>query len=370
MDPGWLVYPGLLIWSAVLFLPWRPWSTRENLDVMDSDAADLSEVTVLIPARNEADHISATLHALAGQGDGLHVILIDDQSRDGTRDRAEQTGLENLKIVNGELLPEGWSGKLWALEQGRRLVTTPVILLLDADIRLLPGTVHTLLAKMKHEKLQLVSLMAHLRMENPWEKLLMPAFIYFFKLLYPFRISNSETRLIAAAAGGCIMVDSKCLEDIGGFSVLRDELIDDCALARHFKNNNCKTWIGLTHSAISDRKYQNLKSIWNMVARTAFTQLHYSLLLLILCTAIMSFAFLFPIAALFSKLTVYILLSLLTFIIMAVTYRPTLKFYGLSPHWALFLPIIGVLYLLMTWCSAVNHWRGRGAEWKERTYTA
>ena len=201
MVPGWLVYPSLIIWSAILFLPWRPWSTREYLDADadSSETSDLAEITVLIPARNEAEFIAGTLDSLAAQGEGLHVIVIDDQSSDKTRTLAEASAYPNLNIIKGEPLPSGWSGKLWALEQGRRTVDSPFILLLDADIHLQPGTVSALLAKMKQDGLQLVSLMAYLRMESMWEKLLMPAFIFFFKLLYPFSISNSDSRLVAAA---------------------------------------------------------------------------------------------------------------------------------------------------------------------------
>ena len=369
MDPGWLVFPGLVIWSGILILPWRPWSTREALEAgRPAGEADLSDVTVLIPARNEVECINGTLEALGAQGAGLRTIMIDDHSGDGTLAAAQRTTLPNLNIIKSEALPQGWSGKLWALEQGRRIAATPYLLLLDADIQLVPGTIAALRDKLKLEGLQMVSLMAHLRMASFWEKLLMPAFIFFFKLLYPFRISNSDSKFTAAAAGGCILIDADSLAEIEGFSAIRNELIDECALARRIKNKGKRTWIGLTHSAISRRKYNDLQSIWKMVARTAYTQLNYSVILLAVCTLALLCAFVFPVISLFGT-GPFVVLSFVTLALMSAGYIPTLKFYGLGVYWTLFLPIIGIMYLLMTWDSAIGHWRGKGAEWKDRTYT-
>lgn len=367
MDPGWLVLPGLIIWSGMLLLPWRPWSTRERFDANPAQRIDLSNVTVLIPARNEAHIITGTLDALQQQGSALRVIVIDDNSTDDTHSAALRTVLSNLTIINGEALPPEWSGKLWALEQGRRIADTGYLLLLDADIRLQPGTISCLLEKLQREGLQMLSLMAQLRMVTLWEKLLMPAFIFFFKLLYPFHIANSKSKVIAAAAGGCILIDATSLAKIGGFAVLRSALIDDCALARHIKNNGGRTWIGLTHSAISSREYNDLGPVWKMVARTAFTQLQHSVFLLGVCTLAMVCAFVLPVITLFGA-GLYLYLAVLTMVLMAAGYLPTLKFYGMEMYWALFLPVIGIIYLLMTWHSAISHWRGTGAIWKDRTY--
>lgn len=368
MDPGWLVYPGLVIWSGILLLPWRPWSTRESFNADPAQRKDLSGVTVLIPARNEAQIITHTLEALQQQGSNLNVVVIDDNSTDDTRSVVQRSSMANLTVIGGETLPPGWSGKLWALEQGRRIAQTPNILLLDADILLQPGTIPGLLEKMQRDGLQMVSLMAWLRMVSLWEKLLMPAFIFFFKLLYPFHLANSDSRIIAAAAGGCILISSDSLSGIGGFAALKSELIDDCALARRIKNSGGRTWIGLTHAAISRREYNNLGSVWKMVARTAFTQLHHSAFLLGVCTLAMVCAFVLPILSLTG--TGYsFCFSLFTLALMAAGYLPTLKFYGLGWYWALLLPIIGIIYLLMTWDSAIRHWRGTGATWKDRSYT-
>jgi hopene-associated glycosyltransferase HpnB len=368
MLPYWLALPCLVLWLVILLLPWRPWSTRESLDAKIG-IADLSGVTVLIPARNEADTISLTLSAISKQGNISKIILIDDQSSDNTIKIAQELGIESLDIITAEDLPEGWSGKLWALEQGRQKVITEYILLLDADIELKPGIVYSLLEKAVNEQLQLVSLMANLRMSSFLEKLLMPAFIYFFKLLYPFSISNSDSNLISAAAGGCILLKTKSLIEIGGFEALKYELIDDCALARKIKNTGGKTWLGLTHSAVSHRQYEDLMSIWEMIARTAYTQLRYSIILLFLCTFLLFIAFILPIIALVYGSQVSILLSIVTFAIIWGTYLPVNRYYSLKIFWLFTLPIAGIIYLIITWSSAFRHWNGKSAVWKDRVYS-
>ena len=370
MGVGLLALPAFLIWLTILILPWRPWSTKENLDANPELKLDLSDITVLIPARNEQDVIGDTLNALSQQGKELKIIVVDDQSSDDTIKVIKQLKLNNLKIINGQPVPDGWSGKIWALEQGHSFVDTHYILLLDADIKLQAGTITSMLYKLKQEKLDLVSLMALLSMQGFWEKLLLPAFIYFFKLLYPFQVSNSSLRWVAAAAGGCILTKRSALESISGFKSLQQSLIDDCALAKKIKNNGGKIWIGLTHSAISLRRYESLQKIWDMVARTAFTQLRYSLLLLLLCTLIMVISFVFPLMVLMSPVTWDMVIALITLIIMYITYIPVLKYYSLNYLWGCFLPVIGMLYLIMTWSSAWRHLFTGGPSWKDRTYSA
>ncbi|MEE9551897.1 MAG: glycosyltransferase [Gammaproteobacteria bacterium] len=370
MGEGLLALPAFLIWLGIILLPWRPWSTRESLDADPALTPDLSRVSVLIPARNEQEVIANTLTALYKQGNNLKIILIDDQSSDETVTIIKGLALQNLQIINGQTVPKDWSGKLWALEQGLSHIDTEFILLLDADIQLQLGTVASLLVKLEQEQLHLVSLMALLRMHSFWEKLLMPAFIYFFKLLYPFRLSNSSSRWTAAAAGGCILMRKSALESIGGFQAVKDSLIDDCALARKIKNNGGKIWIGLTHSALSLRSYENLETIWNMVARTAFTQLRYSVTLLIMCTLLMFIAFVSPFIALLSPVIWAKALALITLIFMFISYLPTLKYYSLNYLWGCCLPFIAMLYLAMTWVSAYRHLFGSGSSWKDRSYPA
>ena len=363
-----LVLPALIIWVAILLLPWRPWSVKERFEEFDeNDSPDLSNITALVPARNEADVIKESLTALSKQGIGLNIIVIDDQSTDNTASVVRN--FPSVHLIEGVPLPTGWIGKLWALEQGYRLVKTEFILLLDADIKLSPGVLSALMRKMKRENISLISLMAKLRMETYWEKLLIPGFIYFFKLLYPFGLSNQrDYRNIAAAAGGCMLVTKTAIDEIEGFQALRHALIDDCALARRIKLQGNKIWIGLTKGAESLRSYTTLQSIWDMVARTAFTQLNYSFLLLLGLTVIFALAFWLPIFALFaSDIKVQILASI-ALLAMAISYLPTLKFYGVAIYWIFSMPVMGTYYLAMTWSSAIRYWQGQRSEWKGRVY--
>ncbi len=361
---------GAAVWLSILLLPWRPWSTRERLDAgSPSPDEDLSDITVLIPARNEAAMIQSTLPALQAQGRDLNIIVVDDQSTDCTAQTARNSIAQKVRVISGHALPPGWSGKIWALEQGRRHIRTPLTLLLDADIKTHPGIVAELRKMMRKKNVRLISLMAALRMKTFWEKLSMPAFVYFFKLLYPFQLSNSRSSKVAAAAGGCILLETWLLEEIGGFHALRGELIDDCALALRVKAKGHETWIGLTHSVSSLRPYNNLKAIWNMVARTAFSQLRYSNLALALCTILMVASFWLPAFGLLTPTPTAAVLSAVGLCCMVLGYLPTLRFYRMPGWWALAMPMIGSLFMAMTWTSAVRHWLGKGSLWKGRAYS-
>jgi hopene-associated glycosyltransferase HpnB len=360
---------GTLCWWLLIFLPWRPWSTREKIEVEEvfqNRDILLQDITILIPARNEGSYIQQTLRGVYAQGKDVQVIVIDDQSVDDTAQRAKQY---SAQVIPGIPPPSGWSGKLWALEQGLKLIKTPYVLLLDADIALMPGIVIKLQRKMRDENFALVSLMAEPPMKNFVECLLMPAFILFFKLLYPFKLANEPTSRIAAAAGGCILVETQALHAVGAFANLRDALIDDCALAMHIKRAGFRTWLGLSRAARSHRGYQTLKSIWEMVARTAYTQLKYSLKLLAACTGIMIAMFwVAPLAFLWLPTQEVYFISALAWIAMLFVYIPILVYYQRSPFWGLALPVIGTLYLAMTWTSALRYWRGERASWKDRRY--
>ena len=370
MHWNYLAAAGALIWLAIMLLPWRPWETREFIDSHSaSPEADLSDVTALIPARNEAEVIGTTLSALQAQGRGLEIVLVDDRSTDGTAAVAQNLGAQNLRIISGEPLPPNWSGKVWALEQGFRHVNTPLTLLLDADIELKPGIIRVLRQKLKDDTLHFISVMAQLCMVTFWERLLMPAFVYFFKMLYPFRLSNSGITGVAAAAGGCVLLETRLIKEIGGLETIRNELIDDCALAKRVKSAGCRTWIGLTHSVHSLRSYNDLAGIWNMVARTAFCELRYSAMLLAGTTAVMLMGFWLPVAGLFLPAASAKVLSAAALAAMVLSYLPTLKFYRQSRWWALALPVIATLYLGMTWSSAIRFWTGTGLAWKGRFYT-
>jgi hopene-associated glycosyltransferase HpnB len=271
-------------------------------------------------------------------------------------------------VLASTALPEGWTGKLWALEQGFRATRTPWILLVDADILLAPGTVSALRAQLRRSGAQLASLVAEPRLHSFWERLLLPAFVYFFKLLYPFRLSNSGSRYVAAAAGGCVLLERRVLERIGGFGALRGAIIDDCTLARLVRNAGFRTWIGLTRAASSRRSGATLASIWDMVARTAFTQLRYSKLLLVACTLLMLLAFAVPVAALLAPEPAARAAAALAGAALCATYAPLLRYYGMNPLRALTLPFAAGLFLAMTWTSALHYWRGTRSVWKGRTY--
>jgi hopene-associated glycosyltransferase HpnB len=362
--------PGAVIWLIILLLPWRPWSTRERLEGDgDSPPPDTRDLTVLIPARNEARQIGRTLAAIREQAPDITVLLVDDRSDDGTAEATASAGLVNLRVIRGEPMPAGWTGKLWALDQGLAAVETPLTLLVDADIELAPGIITALLEMPRGHGLQMVSLMATLETQGYWEKLLLPAFVYFFKLLYPFRLSNSSLKWVAAGAGGCVLIETDILRKIGAFASLKDELIDDCALAAKVKTAGHRIWTGLSHSVVSHRRYGGLGKIWEMVARTAFTQLRYSPLLLAGCVAALSWAFWLPVIGLAAGDRAGRLLSLAALIAMIITYLPTLRFYRLSPLWTLMLPLTGTLYLAMTADSAWRYLRGVRSTWRGRVYS-
>lgn len=360
-----------LLWIGLLLAPWRPFGNRERLEADGGacgEQADFSDVVALIPARNEAKRIGDTLKALSGQGENLKIVVVDDQSADETIAVVEGLALPEVVLVEGNPLPSGWSGKVWAQAQGQTALNRPLTLLLDADIRLAPGLLATLRHKLESENAALVSLMAELPMRTLWERLLMPAFVYFFKLLYPFRLASDPRSRIAAAAGGCILLETRIIREIGGFDSFKDALIDDCTLARKVKRRGERIWIGLTRSATSVRNYDGLGKICNMVARTAFTQLGYSTFALVLCTLLMGLGFIVPLAGLTVGNPTAAVFSGAALLVMTASYFPTIRFYGLPPAWSLTLPIAGALFLAMTWTSAVRHWKGERSMWRGRVY--
>lgn len=315
-----------------------------------------------------------TLRSLLTQdfaGD-LTIFLVDDHSTDGTAEIARSTAaelgkLEQLQIISAARLPAGWTGKLWALEQGiqRAMALKPdYILLTDADIQHDSESVRDLVSWAIEDDRELVSLMVRLRCVSFWEKLLIPAFVFFFAKLYPFRWSNDPNRSIAAAAGGCSLIRREALERIGGMNAIRQALIDDCALADAIKASGTRRiWLGLTRSTISLRPYDSLDTIWNMVARTAYTQLNYSPLLLIGSVVGMFLVYLAPIVVVNWS-------GLLTYGLMTIAYAPIVRFYRCPVWYAFCLPAIAFLYTLMTIDSAIKHWQGKGGAWKGRTYEA
>jgi hopene-associated glycosyltransferase HpnB len=373
----------LLAWLAVLLAPWQPHRTRERLEAEEAPSRDLSDVSVLIPARDEAAVIALTLAALRRQGERLDVIVVDDQSTDGTREictalAAEPSSALAVSVVAGGALPSGWAGKLWALEQGLAHVRRPFTLLLDADIELAPSTVPALLRCAEERGAALVSVLAELHCESRVERLLTPAFVLFFKLLYPFALANDSRRRTAAAAGGCMLVRTDALRSLGGFAAIRGALIDDCSLAAALKRAGKTTWLGLSHSVRSLRAY-GLGDFWQMVARSAFTQLGYSTLMLLAVTLLMLVVLLAPPVALVAAFVGHDArnaapmlgpLAASAWLAMSAVYWPMVRFYRLWPIWTLALPVSAALFLAMSWASAFAYWRGTRATWKNRRYAS
>ncbi|CAK0775777.1 Glycosyltransferase [uncultured Gammaproteobacteria bacterium] len=340
-------------------------------------------VVAVVPARNEADVIERSLGSLLKQnypGD-LRIVLVDDHSDDGTGTIAAALagGAERLTVLQAQPLPAGWSGKLWAVNQGvahARAVAPEAcyLLLTDADIAHDSGSVRRLVAKAESERLDLVSLMALLEARGFWGRLLIPAFVFFFQKLYPFRWVNDPGARTAGAAGGCILIRRETLDGIGGIERIRTALIDDCTLGAAVKagynGRRGLIWLGLTRTVISLRPYPNLDDVWTMVARTAFTQLRHSTLLLAGAVAGMVCTYLAaPLAVLGWPIhgdPRAAAVGLVVWFLIMVCYRPTLRLYGQPVAAGALLPLVGVLYSLMTVDSALRHWRGQGGMWKGR----
>jgi hopene-associated glycosyltransferase HpnB len=369
---------GVAAWAYLLAARggfWRA-NIRDETDLAPAPAAWPS-VAAVVPARNEADVIALNVSSLLSQDYAvpLHVIVTDDQSTDGTaaaaHAAAEALGAgDRLTVLPGAPLPPGWTGKLWAQAQGtahaRSLPEPPRYLLLtDADIAYDQGVVRRLVARAEARRLVLTSLMAKLRCESLAERMLIPAFVFFFQMLYPFAWVNRAGSAMAGAAGGCMLVRADALEAAGGIGAIRSSLIDDCALGRVMKRQG-PIWLGLTDSVHSLRPYPGFADIRRMVARSAYDQLGYSPLLLAGTVAGMALIYLLPplLAVLGTGLAQAA--GALAFGLMTLAYYPIVRFYGLSPLWALALPAIGLFYVLFTLDSGLQHWRGRGGFWKGR----
>ncbi|BAY60223.1 family 2 glycosyl transferase [Calothrix brevissima NIES-22] len=376
----------LVIWIGLLTLRGQFWRCDRQLEVAEIPLSSLPRICAVIPARNEADLLPISLRSLLLQdypGD-LNVFLVDDRSNDGTADFAQGVAYalnkpNQLHIISGKSLPPGWSGKLWAVEQGIQLATDfapDYFLLTDADIEHDVSSLRRLVAKAEQEDLDMVSVMVRLRCQSFWEQLLIPAFVFFFQKLYPFRWVNNPKNPTAAAAGGSILIRTAALEKIGGIGAIKQALIDDCALAKAVKGyggqGEGRIWLGLSALTRSLRPYPNLETIWQMVARTAYTQLNYSPVLLVGTVLAMTLIYLIPPLATIFGLLIFnwaiALLGLSAWLLMSVAYYPTIRFYKCPPWLTFCLPAIAFLYTLMTVDSAIRHWQGRGGAWKGRVY--
>jgi len=335
-------------------------------------------VAVVIPARDEAETIAMSVQSLLRQNypGCLSIVVVDDGSSDGTAEKARRaagdTNGPQVTVITGGALPAGWTGKLWALQQGIEAAEASeerpdFLLLTDADIVHAPDTLTWLTAHAARGRYVLTSLMAKLRCESLAERSHVAAFVYFFQMLFPFTwVCRADLRT-AAAAGGCMLVDAAALRLAGGIGSVRDALIDDCSLAKRLKQSG-PIWLGLTDRVRSLRPYVRLADVRQMIARSAYAQLRFSPLLLAGTVAGMAATFL--LAPLFAVFATGLAreLALATWLLMALSFLPTLRFYRQSPLWGPALPVIALLFTLYTLDSAYQHWRGRGGRWKGRVH--
>lgn len=359
----------LLIWLVLVLARGGFWLARERDDRDTPPApAHWPSVVAVVPARDEADVIAQSIGSLLRQDypGPFRVVLVDDGSTDGT---AAAAGTDpRLEVLPGAPLPAGWTGKLWAQQQGvaRASESAPdYILLTDADIGHAPENLRALVSRAEQGRYAMVTLMAELSCATRAERFLIPAFVFFFQMLYPFRWVARRDRRTAAAAGGCMLVRRKALEAAGGMASIRTEIIDDCALGRRMKAQG-PVWLGLTRRARSLRPYGSVAEIGRMVSRSAYAQLGYSPLLLAGTVLGMVLTYLLPPAlAVFGQGAAQAA-GAAAWLLMAVAFQPMLRFYRVSPLWGLALPAIGAAYTVFTLQSAVQVWRGQGGMWKGR----
>ncbi len=370
----------LLAWCYLAFLHRDFWRADQRLPLALTPPETWPAVTAIVPARNEAATIEACVRALRGQvyqGE-LRIIVVDDSSTDETASLARiggvtAPGTAKVEVITAPPLASGWTGKLAALNAGlAQAGDAEFIWFTDADVVHPPATLTRLVATAVTGRRDLVSLMVRLRCQSPWERLLIPAFIYFFQMLYPFPGVNDPRSPTAAAAGGCVLIRRERLRLVGGLEAIKGEIIDDCALGRIVKRGGGRLWLALADDSRSLRAADDLEPLWTMVKRTAFTQLGYSHLQLGLSVAGLAAIFLGPslivLTFLWHGQALATLAGLTAMGLMIWTYTPTLREYGRSPWEGLLLPVAAGLYAAMTVDSARAHARRQGGQWKGRNY--
>lgn len=359
------------IWLYLLFGRGGFWRMRDT-PPEGQPGLPAPRIVAVIPARNEAAVVGRSIASLARQQypGGFHIVLVDDDSSDGTGEAARAAAPPGLlTVIRAGALPEGWTGKLWAVSEGLRHAARfdpQYLLLTDADIVHPPGNLAALAARATAGDYDLVSYMATLQCRTPAERALIPAFVFFFFLLYPPAWIRSASRATAGAAGGCMLIRRAALERIGGIASIAGELIDDCALAGRVKRHGGRVWLGLSAATVSIRDYRTFGEIGGMISRTAFTQLRHSVVLLAGTVVGLAITYLAPPLLAIAGRGWTQAIGIGTWMMMSAAYFPALRYYRRSPLWAPLLPAIAAFYLGATVHSAVSYWRGSGGRWKGR----
>ena len=366
----------VLAWLYLVFGRGGFWRVSRHLPALLPKPKSPSRIAPVIPARNEAGVIGKSIFSLLNQtGDhAIHIFLVDDDSNDGTAEAARRAAEHSgkplaLTIIQGTALPAGWTGKLWAVQQGieqAREWQPDFFLLTDADILHASNNVATLVSIADNSSYDLASFMVRLQCQTAAEKLLIPAFVFFFFKLYPPAWISSPRYSTAGAAGGSILVRPETLENAGGIEAIRNEIIDDCALARAVKRHGGKVWLGMSAKTVSLRPYKTFTEMDRMISRTAFNQLNHSFVILSLAFIGLALMYLVPPLLLFTRQWFAFQLGLSAWLLMTCCYLPMVRFYGLNPLWALTLPLAALFYMAATCHSAIKYWSGRGGEWKGR----
>jgi hopene-associated glycosyltransferase HpnB len=361
-------------WSYLTLDRGAFWRTKSAPPDARDNPAISGGVVAVVPARNEAELIGPVVTSLLNQCVAMPVVLVDDESTDGTaevaRRASEKAGkADGLIVIQSKPLPAGWTGKLWSMHQGierARALNPTWLMLTDADVLHGAETVANLGLVASHGPYDLVSFMVKLHCESLPEKLLIPAFVYFFFMLYPPAWIRNTRRSTAGAAGGCMLVRAETLERAGGLESIRGAVIDDCSLARLLRQHGGRLWMGLTDQSQSLRRYQTFSDVEHMVSRTAFNQLKHSSLLLLCTIAGMLITYLAPPLLLLTRSRPSIFMGAAAWAAMTITYSTIVRYYRLNPAWALTLPLAALFYLGATMHSAVKYWKGSGGDWKGR----
>jgi hopene-associated glycosyltransferase HpnB len=363
----------LALWLYLIFFRGAFWREFLNRAAPPQDPLDQPpRIVAVIPARNEAFTIARSVGSLATQHypGVFHIIVVDDDSTDGTAAAARAAATPDvLTVVHAAPLPAGWTGKLWAVSEGIRRSARfhpDYLLLTDADIVHPAGALEDLAARAAAGPYDLVSFMAALECHSPAERALVPAFVFFFFLIYPPAWIRNPRRSTAGAAGGCMLVRQTALDKIGGIEPIRGSLIDDCALARAIKRSDGRIWLGLNAATISIRRYGTFGEIGRMISRTAFTQLRHSALLLFATSLGLAVTYLLPPVIAVAAPQPAAGVAATAWLLMSISYFPALRFYRRAWFAAPLLPLVALFYLGATIHSAVSYWLGSGGSWKGR----